>query len=119
MSDDPMTIIQRHHPAAMCEHFFLHALSDMSAVIGGFDYSDGEGPTLILTWTDREADIIVVQLSRCGVFVADELPRNRVYQIAGMCYLHGLPLFTENDLVDLFDQDREQSPTNEMNVSIN
>lgn len=112
--DDPMTIIKRHHRPALLEHMFLYTLSFASNMLGEFDHCEGTGADIVTTWIDEE-DKIVVQLSSRGVFITGDLPKEITFQIAGMCHLQDVPLFLEDNLLELIEKESPSEPT----VSIN
>jgi len=102
--NDPMTVIKRHQkPIDICEHTLFHAISDMSELLGSITVSRGAEREIVITWTDNE-DEIVAQLSYYGVYLGN-LPKRESYALAGMCYLHAIPIFTEDDLSEMLDQE--------------
>ena len=100
--DDPMTIIRRHRAAELDQQLLLKATSDASETLGGFNWSMGKDETHTMSWLDDD-DGIIAQLSVYGMFVTDFITRRERYQIAGMCYLLGVPLFTEDDVCELIE----------------
>lgn len=100
--DDPMTIIRRHHTAELDQQMLFKITSEASETLGGFHWAMGKNETHTMSWLD-DKDGIVAQLSMYGMFVTDYIPRRERYQIAGMCYLLGVPYFNEDDLCELIE----------------
>ena len=105
----PMSIIQRHHePIQICEHIMMHAVSDLTEIMErAITSAEGEDAELVMTWLDSDDDI-VLQLSHHGVFVGD-LDKRRTCQIVGLCYLHAIPVFLDNDLIEMMEKEMPES----------
>jgi hypothetical protein len=101
----PMSIIQRHHEAiSICHHIMLHAVSDLTEIMEqSITAAEGEDQELVLTWLNDDDDI-VLQLSYYGVFVGD-LSKRQTCQIVGLCYLHHIPVFLDDDLVEMMEKE--------------
>jgi hypothetical protein len=117
MDDEPMTIIQRHHEAVLSEHMLYHAISELSAVIGGFLCSKDD----VYTWcTEAGEGDLVAQVSRHGIFLVDDcVTKEKRYQIAGACYFYGIPLFMDHEVFEMIEQETTESPAKNNNLTIN
>ena len=103
--DEPMLIIQRHTEAVLNDHMLYHAISELSAVIGAFTLCN-EANTLF-SWRD-EGDDLMAQVSRHGLFIFDgTLPKKLRNQIAGACYFYGIPLFVEEEIITMMEEELE------------
>ena len=107
-----MLIIQRHTEAVLNDHMLFHAISELSAAIGPF--STGNEANTLFSWHDEDGDL-VAQASRHGLFIFDStLPRAKRNQIAGACYFSGIPLFVEEELITMMEEEcdalNEQEP---------
>lgn len=112
--DDPMTIIRRHAPAELDPQLLLKTVSEISEAIGSYHHAHGKADVLTLSWLDNE-DGIVAQASRHGVFLTEYVSKSARFQIAGYCYLSGIPLFTDDDVCDMIEMELPPEGT----VSIN
>jgi len=106
-----MSIIQRHHePIQICEHILMHAVSDLTEIMEmAITSAEGEDIELVMTWLDNDDDI-VLQLSHYGVFIGG-LNKRRTCQIVGLCYLHAIPVFMDNDLIEMMEKELPETPT--------
>ena len=106
--DEPMVIIQRHTEAVLNDHMLYHAISELSAVLGGFTICN-EANT-IFSWHDEADGDLTAQASRHGLFIFDcTLPKARRNQIAGACYFYGIPLFVEEEILAMMEVELEQA----------
>ena len=103
-----MVMIARHREPVLNDHMLFHAVSELSAVIGSFAGSKGEEHT-IFDWYD-DCDDLVAQVSHHGIFIFDtDLPKHKRNQIAGACHFTGIPLFVEDDLIGMMEEELEQT----------
>lgn len=102
--DDPMTIIRRHAAAELDQLLLLKTISEISEAIGSYHHAQGKGDLLTLSWLDED-DGIIAQASLHGVFLTEYVTKVGRYQIAGFCYLTGVPLFTDDDVCDMIEME--------------
>jgi hypothetical protein len=113
--DDPMTIIRRHVSAELDQKLLLKTVSEISETIGSYQHAHGSDELLTLSWLGSD-DGIIAQASLHGVFLTEEyLNKTARYQIAGYCYLRGIPVFTDDDVMDMIEAELPSCGT----VSIN
>jgi hypothetical protein len=112
--DDPMTIIRRHAPAELDQQLLFKTVSEVSEVIGSYHHAHGKGDLLTLSWLDTE-DGIVAQASLHGVFLTEYLSKTARFQVAGYCYLMGIPLFTDDEVCDMIELELPPQGTTSIN----
>jgi len=101
----PMSIIQRHHePIKICQHIMMHAISDLTEIMErAITASEGDDNELCITWVDDDDDV-ALQLSHYGVFIG-VLPKRQTCQIVGLCFLHNIPVFLDDDLIKMMEKE--------------
>ena len=108
-----MLIIQRHTEAVLNDHMLFHAISELSAVIGPF--STGNEENTLFSWHGEEDGDLVAQASHHGLFIFESaMSRATRNQIAGACRFAGIPLFVEEELITMMEEEcdalNEQEP---------